>query len=70
KDPIADPDTDYGFGWRLSGDTEWHSGESQGFRNVIIRWPKQHLTVVILSNRNHFKPYPLALTIGELFLAY
>ncbi|MBN8735056.1 MAG: beta-lactamase family protein [Xanthomonadales bacterium] len=70
KDPIADPDTDYGFGWRLSGDTEWHSGESQGFRNVIIRWPKQHVTVVILSNRNHFKPYPLALTIGELFLAH
>jgi hypothetical protein len=25
---------------------------------------------VILSNRNHFKPYPLALTIGELFLAH
>ena len=70
KDPIADPDTDYGFGWRLSGDTEWHSGESQGFRNVIIRWPKQHVTVVILSNRNHFKPYPLALTIGELFMAH
>ena len=70
KDPIADPDTDYGFGWRLSGDTEWHSGESQGFRNVIIRWPKQHVTVVILSNRNHFKPYPLALTIGELFLPH
>ena len=68
KDPIADPDTDYGFGWRLSGDTEWHSGESIGFRNVIIRWPQQHVTVVILSNRNHFKPYPLALTIGELFL--
>ena len=69
KDPIADPDTDYGFGWRLSGDTQWHSGESQGFRNVIIRWPRQHVTVVILSNRNHFKPYPLALTIGEWFLA-
>ncbi len=67
-DPADDPDTDYGFGWRLSGDTAWHSGESIGFRNVIIRWPKQHVTVVILSNRNHFQPYPLALTIGELFL--
>jgi CubicO group peptidase (beta-lactamase class C family) len=69
KAPLADPDTDYGFGWRLSGDTAWHSGESMGFRNVIIRWPEQHVTVVILSNRNHFKPYPLALTIGELLLA-
>jgi CubicO group peptidase (beta-lactamase class C family) len=67
-EPLDDPDVDYGFGWRLSGDTVWHSGESVGFRNVIIRWPKQHLAVIILSNRNDFQPYPLALTIGELFL--
>jgi CubicO group peptidase (beta-lactamase class C family) len=66
--PTDDPDVDYGFGWRISGDTVWHSGESIGFRNVIIRWPKQHLAVVILSNRNEFQPYPLALTIGQLFL--
>jgi CubicO group peptidase (beta-lactamase class C family) len=69
QDPGDDPDVNYGFGWRLSGDTEWHSGESIGFRNVIVRWPQQHLTVVILSNRNQFQPYPLALTIGRLFLA-
>ncbi|MBS0556333.1 MAG: beta-lactamase family protein [Proteobacteria bacterium] len=68
-EPLDDPDTDYGFGWRISGDTVWHSGESMGFRNVIIRWPRQHVSVVILSNRNHFQPYPLALAIGELFLA-
>ena len=67
-EPIADPDVDYGFGWRLSGDTVWHSGESIGFNNVIIRWPKQHVTVVILTNRNEFQPYPLALAIGQLFL--
>jgi len=67
-EPIADPDVDYGFGWRLSGDTVWHSGESIGFRNIIIRWPKQHLAVILLSNRNEFQPYPLALTIGQLFL--
>ncbi len=66
--PIADPDVDYGFGWRLSGDSVWHSGESIGFNNVIIRWPKQHVAVVILTNRNEFQPYPLALTIGQLFL--
>jgi len=67
-EPIADPDVDFGFGWRLSGDTVWHSGESIGFNNVIIRWPKQHVAVVILTNRNEFQPYPLALTIGQLFL--
>lgn len=67
-EPIADPDVDYGFGWRLSGDTVWHSGESIGFNNVIIRWPKQHVAVIILTNRNEFQPYPLALTIGQSFL--
>jgi CubicO group peptidase (beta-lactamase class C family) len=61
------PDVSYGFGWAKSGNTVWHSGESIGFRNVIIRWPTRHVTVVILSNRNHPKPYPVALTIGELF---
>jgi CubicO group peptidase (beta-lactamase class C family) len=66
--PFDDPDIDYGFGWRLSGDTVWHSGESIGFRNVIIRWPRQHLVVIILSNRNDFQPYPKALAIGEMFL--
>lgn len=68
-DPSGDPDTGYGFGWRLSDDTVWHSGESIGFRNVIVRWPKQHLSVIILSNRNEFQPYPLAIAIGELFLS-
>ncbi|MDR3447247.1 MULTISPECIES: serine hydrolase domain-containing protein [unclassified Dyella] len=58
----------YGFGWRIHGDVLWHSGESMGFRNVIIRWPKQHLTVILLSNRNDPEPYPTALAIGQLFL--
>ncbi len=66
--PTDDPDVSYGFGWRISGDGVWHSGESIGFRNVIIRWPKRHLAVIILSNRDGFQPYPLALTIGQLFL--
>ncbi|MFZ0551711.1 MAG: serine hydrolase domain-containing protein [Steroidobacteraceae bacterium] len=68
QEPLDDPDVDYGLGWRISGDTVWHSGETEGFRNVIIRWPKQHVTVVILSNRNDPQPYPTALTIGKLFL--
>jgi len=58
----------YGFGWRIHGDVRWHSGESIGFRNVIIRWPKQHLTVVLLSNRNDPEPYRTALAIGQEFL--
>lgn len=58
----------YGFGWRIHGDVRWHSGETMGFRNVIIRWPKQHLTVVMLTNRNDPEPYHTALAIGEKFL--
>lgn len=59
----------YGFGWRVAGDRQWHSGESIGFRNTIVRWPKQRLTVVVLSNRNDPTPYSLATSIGRLFLA-
>ena len=69
-DPSGDPDSGYGFGWRISDDTVWHSGESMGFRNIIVRWPKQHMSVIILSNRNEFMPYPLALTIGELMMLH
>lgn len=57
----------YGLGWRLNGDSAWHSGESIGFRNVIVRWPGERLTVVVLSNRNGPEPYPLALEIARLF---
>jgi CubicO group peptidase (beta-lactamase class C family) len=64
-----DPDVRYGFGWRITGDTLWHSGESIGFRNVIVRYPKQRLTVVILSNRDDPEPYATAKRVAELFLA-
>lgn len=57
----------YGFGWRITGDTVWHSGETMGFRNVIVRWPKQRLAVVVLTNCNAPEPYHLALQIGALF---
>ncbi|WP_426701978.1 serine hydrolase domain-containing protein [Rhodanobacter sp. Col0626] len=60
----------YGYGWRITGDTLWHSGESIGFRNVIVRWPKQHLTVILLSNRNEPEPYQTALKIAQPFLTH
>jgi CubicO group peptidase (beta-lactamase class C family) len=58
----------YGFGWRITGGTLWHSGETVGFRNVIVRWPQHRLTVVLLSNRNDPEPYRTALAIGALFM--
>ncbi len=60
-----DPDIEYGYGWRITGETLWHSGETVGFRNVIVRYPKRHMTVVVLTNRNEPEPYQLALEIAK-----
>jgi CubicO group peptidase (beta-lactamase class C family) len=63
-----DPAVGYGFGWRITGDSVWHSGETIGFRNVIVRHPKQRLTVILLSNRDDPEPYRTALAIAKLYL--
>jgi CubicO group peptidase (beta-lactamase class C family) len=60
-----DPLVQYGFGWRISGAMLWHSGESTGFRHVILRYPQDHFTVIVLTNRDDPKPYALALAIAE-----
>lgn len=68
--PIHDEvDVDgYGYGWRIHGEVLWHSGETIGGRNVIVRWPQRHFTVIVLSNRNAPEPYGLALKIADLYL--
>ncbi|MEN1958109.1 serine hydrolase domain-containing protein [Luteimonas sp. MJ145] len=58
----------YGYGWRLDGGLMWHSGETMGFRNVILRWPAQRLTVLMLTNRNSPEPYAAARAIGDAWL--
>ncbi|HET9445922.1 MAG TPA: serine hydrolase [Steroidobacteraceae bacterium] len=63
-----DPEVEYGFGWRITGETLWHSGETVGFRNVIVRYPDRKLTVVVLTNRNDPEPYRLARQIASLAL--
>lgn len=66
--PTGEDDVDaYGYGWRLHGDMQWHSGETIGFRNVVLRFPGQRLAVVVLSNRNAPAPYPLARAIAALW---
>lgn len=62
-----EPPIQYGMGWRISGDMLFHSGSTIGFRNIILRFPKQYLTVVILTNRNSPEPYQIALTIAHRF---
>ena len=63
-----DPAVEYGYGWRITGDSLWHSGETMGFRNVIVRWPQRQLTVILLSNRNDPEPYRTALEIASPWL--
>jgi len=62
------PSVDYGFGWRITGETLWHSGETRGFRNVILRYPQRRLTVIVLTNRNEPEPYDTARAIARLYL--
>lgn len=62
-----DPRIEYGYGWRITGETQWHSGETIGFRNVIVRYPQRRLTVVMLTNRDDPEPYRTALKIARLF---
>jgi CubicO group peptidase (beta-lactamase class C family) len=61
------PGVAYGFGWRITGKMLWHSGETRGFRNVLLRFPQRELTVVVLTNRNDSPPYALAMAIAGLF---
>ncbi len=61
-----DPEVRYGYGWRITGDTLWHSGETIGFRNVIVRAPQARTTVVVLTNRDDPEPYALAKRILAL----
>nr|WP_242003062.1 serine hydrolase domain-containing protein [Vulcaniibacterium tengchongense] len=64
--PTDDPEVAYGFGWRITGETVWHSGETIGFRNVLVRYPQRRLTVAVLTNRDDPEPYALAKRIAAL----
>jgi CubicO group peptidase (beta-lactamase class C family) len=64
--PTDDASVQYGFGWRITGDTVWHSGESIGFRNAVVRFPARRLMVLVLTNRDEPGPYSIALRIAKL----
>jgi CubicO group peptidase (beta-lactamase class C family) len=61
-----EPGVDYGFGWRITGETRWHSGETVGFRNVVVRFPERRSTVIVLTNRDDPSPYGLALRLAKI----
>lgn len=63
---------DYGLGWRVDvvdGQRRLHhDGSTSGFRNYVIRYPDQHLTVLVLTNRRDPGVKPLAEAIAQQFL--
>lgn len=68
--PRVDTDkrgTRYGFGWRIADGVVSHTGETRGFRNALVRFPKERLSVVVLTNRNEGQPYETAMKIAGLF---
>jgi len=62
----------YGFGWFVDPykghPRMWHYGETAGFRTSIQRFPADHLTVVVLSNRVDFSAPDMALKIADMYL--
>jgi len=54
------------YGWRHTKNSVWHEGETVSFRNVIIKFPAERITVIILTNRDQPDPYPLALRVAEI----
>jgi CubicO group peptidase (beta-lactamase class C family) len=62
----------YGFGWRIDeykGHSRvHHTGSTCGFRNVIQRFPIDHFTVIILTNRRDPDVALLAEKLVDLYL--
>ena len=58
------PDASYGYGWFVGTQrghrAVWHTGETVGFRNAVLRLPEERLTVIVLTNRNEGHPIELA----------
>jgi CubicO group peptidase (beta-lactamase class C family) len=50
----SDGEYDYGYGWHLSQRAGhaavWHSGLLPGFRSILLRYPAEQATVIVLCN--------------------
>lgn len=66
--------TAYGFGWFLDSykghERMHHYGETVGFRTNIQRFTANHLTVIVLCNRDDLVPRDLALKAADLYLQH
>jgi len=64
--------SDYGFGWGIGEEDGRrrlsHSGGWVAFRTMIVRYPGEQLTVVVLTNRADGNPGAFAKKIAKLYL--
>jgi CubicO group peptidase (beta-lactamase class C family) len=42
------------FGWHHAPGKVWHEGETVSFRNVIVKFPAERMSFIMLTNRNHW----------------
>jgi len=64
--------TEYGFGWFVDSyggrPRQRHGGDTRGFNNVIMRFPDDGVTIVVLTNRDRSELTDIAERIADLFL--
>jgi len=62
----------YGFGWFLDPyhgqQRSWHYGDTVGFHSYVVRFAKDRLTIIVLSNRTDLDPEGLALKVADFVL--
>ena len=60
----------YGFGWYVLPQRTQpriaHTGSWQGFKTVIARYPRQHLTIIVLANLAEAQPGEIAYAIAGM----
>ncbi|MDB4873984.1 MAG: Beta-lactamase [Gemmatimonadetes bacterium] len=60
----------YGFGWNTErgarGLHVWHTGETRGFTNAVVKYPDEGLTVIVLTNRIGGEPLSLAEKVAAM----
>jgi CubicO group peptidase (beta-lactamase class C family) len=63
----------YGFGWTLDSlDGHWrvhHGGSLPGFRAEMARFPKDSLTVIVLTNGDGARPDAIAAGVARIYLS-
>jgi hypothetical protein len=63
----------YGFGWTLDSlDGHWqvsHGGSLPGFRAELARFPKDSLTVIVLTNADGARPDEIAESVARIYLS-